>query len=160
MVVRFINWIKSLFAPSLEGAKAPLTKTPVNVSRSIDKIIIHCTASDVDKHGRNMQYYLYKWHVEERGFSDIGYHFGIDLDGQLLAFRPIGKIGAHCFGHNAGSIGIAVHGKDKFYQWQFDELKSLVNKLCKEYGLTLDDVYPHSAFSDKACPNFDIKEVL
>ena len=33
--MKFINWIKSLFAPSkAEGVQAPLTKTPVNVSSS------------------------------------------------------------------------------------------------------------------------------
>jgi N-acetylmuramoyl-L-alanine amidase len=50
----------------------------------------------------------------DRGWSDIGYHFLIYLDGSLHEGRPIERVGAHCKGHNEGSIGIAyVGGIDK-----------------------------------------------
>ena len=47
--------------------------------RKINKIIIHCTATPK---GREVtKEHLRQWHVEERGWSDIGYHFFIDLAG-------------------------------------------------------------------------------
>ena len=53
-------------------------------------------------------------YVKGNGWSDIGYHYLIKLDGTVQEGRPINKIGAHVGGHNRDSIGIAyVGGMDK-----------------------------------------------
>ena len=76
--------------------------------RQITKIIVHCTATpegrevDVDE--------IRRWHVDERGWSDVGYHFHIKLDGELQEARPIERTGAHCSGQNYCSIGISYAG--------------------------------------------------
>ena len=79
--------------------------------RKIDKIIIQCTATS---EGRAVTVdEIRRWH-KERGFSDIGYHYVIYLDGSVHEGRPIDKVGAHCKEHNSNSIGIAyVGGLDK-----------------------------------------------
>ena len=41
--------------------------------RKIDKVIIHCTATPEDRWVNTLD--LYKWHVLERGWSDVGYHY-------------------------------------------------------------------------------------
>jgi hypothetical protein len=172
MVMKFINWIKSLFAPSKsEGVQAPLTKTPINVSekkytskRNIRKIIVHCTASNIYIHGQRMRFFLHKWHVLENKWKDIGYHFGIDGNAARLEFRDIDIDGAHCRdgGMNRDTIGVVIHGKSKFDfgNGQMSEFVSLIDDLCDSFDLTYDDVEPHNKYSDKACPNFDIKTVL
>ena len=55
--------------------------------REITKIIVHCTATP---EGREVDVEeIKRWHVDERGWSDVGYHFHIKLDGTLQEGRPI-----------------------------------------------------------------------
>ena len=59
----------------------------------IDAIVIHCSASraGVDLRAADID----KMH-KERGFSGIGYHFVVDLDGRVEIGRPLPQDGAHC----------------------------------------------------------------
>ena len=71
--------------------------------RDINKIIVHCSAT---KEGQ--EFFaddIRRWH-KARGFSDIGYHFVINLDGVIEYGRDLKLTGAHCKGHNEASIGI------------------------------------------------------
>ena len=58
--------------------------------RKIDKLIVHCSAT------REGQYIsvdtIRDWHVNGRGWNDIGYHFYIDLDGNILKGRDIAEL--------------------------------------------------------------------
>jgi N-acetylmuramoyl-L-alanine amidase len=49
--------------------------------RKIDKIIVHCSATREGQHIPVET--IKKWHVEGRGWSDIGYHFYVELDGTI-----------------------------------------------------------------------------
>jgi N-acetylmuramoyl-L-alanine amidase len=76
--------------------------------RKVNKIIIHCTATP---EGRDVSIdEVRRWHVKERGWRDVGYHFLIRLDGTVEEGRPIEMTGAHTRGHNWDSIGIAYAG--------------------------------------------------
>ena len=79
--------------------------------RKINKIILHCSATPEGRE-HNVED-IRRWHLR-RGFSDIGYHYLIHLDGTIEVGRPIEKRGAHCSGQNRNSIGICyVGGMDK-----------------------------------------------
>lgn len=45
-----------------------------------------------------------------RGFSTIGYHYVIRLDGKIEKGRPENQVGAHVQGYNSVSIGVALEG--------------------------------------------------
>lgn len=77
--------------------------------RKLTTIILHIIDSDIPAHD-NVET-IRKWHVEERGFNDIGYHRYVNAKGKRFQGRPDEKIGAHTKGHNTGSIGIATFGK-------------------------------------------------
>ena len=49
--------------------------------RSINEIIVHCSATREGQHIPVET--IKKWHVEGRGWSDIGYHFYVELDGTI-----------------------------------------------------------------------------
>ena len=75
--------------------------------RKITEIIVHCTATpaglpvtveQIDAYHRSL------------GWAGIGYHYLIDLKGQIHKGRDIRRPGAHCRGHNAHSIGVAYVG--------------------------------------------------
>lgn len=133
--------------------------------RTINKIIIHCTATP---EGREVTVEdLRKWHVVENGWSDIGYHFFIDLKGDIHECRPLERTGAHTRGHNYGSIGIAYAGGMSADQGEVSTPKDTRNinqKDSLDFLLAdLKDLHPkakiygHRDFSAKACPSFDAR---
>ncbi len=130
------------------------------VERTINAVIVHCTASDVPEHDRKMREYIWKWHVEENGWKSWGYHFGIKKNGEIVTLRPLNIAGAHCKGHNKATIGIVLSGMNDFSEAQFESLRRLLKEIYKDYNLTSDNVFPHSYFCDKKCPNFDLRRVI
>ncbi len=128
--------------------------------REINKIIVHCSAT---REGENFDVAeIRKWHVEGRGWSDIGYHFYIDLYGQIHKGRDIAKMGAHCKGHNRNSIGICYCGgveadgktpKDTRLECQKEALVAVLRTLKAMYPNAV--IHSHNDFANKACPSFN-----
>ena len=55
--------------------------------RKINKFIVHCSAT---REGQDVTVEtIRKWHVEGRGWSDIGYHFYIDINGNFRNFKQL-----------------------------------------------------------------------
>ena len=128
--------------------------------RDINKIIVHCTATPEEREVTTED--LYKWHVKERGWRDIGYHFFIDICGEVHECRPVEQTGAHTKGHNWDSIGVCYAGgldKDlKTKDTRTEEQKeSLIDLLCQLKDTYGGIVYGHRDFSTKDCPSFDAK---
>ena len=125
--------------------------------RQIDKIIIHCSDSDIEAHD-NLDT-IRKWHVDERNFSDVGYHFFIRKSGLIEKGRDLDLVGAHCVGQNKTSIGICCSGKHHFTHSQFLALKGLIDSLyiILQKALT---IHGHCEFSTKTCPNFSVEEFV
>ncbi len=131
--------------------------------RDIKKIIIHCTGTK--KGDRISREQIKKWHLE-RGFEDIGYHYIIGQDGNVQIGRPLHLVGAHCYGQNDDSIGIAyVGGLDEsgnpcntLNDLQKESLLQLCEKLKRQFqDLT---IHGHNEFSNKQCPCFDVQNWL
>jgi len=131
--------------------------------RTINKIIIHCTATPQGREVTKDD--LKKWHIDERGWSDIGYHYFIDLKGCLYECRPLRRKGAHTKGQNLDSIGIAYAGgmskdmsevKDTRNENQKETLEKLLIKLKTKFPNSI--IYGHRNFSKKQCPGFDAKK--
>lgn len=80
----------------------------------VNEIILHCadTRPDwMDGHPLVEKVAeIHVWHVQQRGWRDIGYHSIIDRDGAVAAGRKEIEIGAHVEGHNRGTIGICLLG--------------------------------------------------
>ena len=75
--------------------------------RQIKQIIVHCSATKEGYHFTKAD--IDRWH-KEQGYSCIGYHYVIYLDGSIHQGRAEDEIGAHCLGKNATSIGICYIG--------------------------------------------------
>lgn len=128
--------------------------------RRIDKIIIHCSATTEGQHVTVED--IRQWHLK-RGWSDIGYHYVIYLDGSVHEGRPLEYAGTHCIGYNAYSIGICYVGgcdknkkpKDTRTAKQEASLVKLVQGLKKRFPGA--SVHGHNEFSAKACPCFDVQ---
>jgi hypothetical protein len=124
--------------------------------REINKIIIHCSDSDIPSHD-NIDA-VRQWHMD-RGWNGVGYHFFIQKNGNIEEGRPLVIAGAHCKGHNKDSVGICLSGKKEFTDAQMDSLYSLVQKLCSDHYIHPRSVYPHNKFNkNKTCPNFELPD--
>tara|TARA_Y100000592_G_scaffold99525_1_gene175887 strand:- start:7592 stop:8005 length:414 start_codon:yes stop_codon:yes gene_type:complete len=131
--------------------------------RQINKIIVHCSAT---REGENYTVdTIRSWHVDGRGWSDIGYHFYIDLYGEIHKGRDIAKIGAHCKGQNRNSIGICYCGgveadgktpKDTRLDCQKEALTAVLRTLKAMYPEAV--IHSHNDFANKACPSFNATE--
>jgi len=134
--------------------------------RELNAIILHCSAT---QEGREISIETIRsWHAgpppEGRGWSDIGYHYVIHLNGMTEIGRPIAIQGAHTAGANADSIGICYIGgvdtsnnpKDTMTVQQEIAFVELVKSLRLIFGEL--SVHGHNEFSTKACPSFLVEE--
>lgn len=139
-----------------EAARAP---NP----RPITSIAIHCSAT---REGRPFfAADIRRWH-KAKGWSDIGYHFVVGLDGAIEAGRPLKSIGAHVAGHNANSIGICYIGgvaadgktpKDTRTPAQKTALLELLGELRGRYPAAVIKGHRDYPGVAKACPSFDAR---
>ena len=147
---------------------------PTGKGKNIRRIVIHCTAT---REGQEIPAAtIRRWHLRQ-GWSDIGYHFVIGIDGEIERGRPEDLPGSHVKGFNAGSIGVVYvggldaqgRGKDTRTPAQRLALAQLVHRLLAKYpgaevlghrDLSPDKdrdgvVEPHEWL--KECPCFDVR---
>lgn len=143
-------------------------------NRRIDYLVVHCTAT---REGQHISVdTIRRWHTS-KGWSDIGYHYVIYLDGSIHEGRPVSRVGAHVRGFNKYSIGITYVGgvgqnlapKDTRNPAQKKALVALLKELKKHHPTA--KIRGHRDFSRdinnngiiepfewvKACPSFDAK---
>lgn len=121
------------------------------------KATIHCS---VTKNGEAVDVEeIRKWH-KKRGWSDIGYHYVIQPDGERQKGRPLNRTGAHVVGHNRNNFGICLIGTDMFTIAQFRAVRYTLEGLEMTYGLKPWNIYCHYEFDSarktdppKTCPN-------
>lgn len=131
--------------------------------RPLNEIIIHCSATPEGKHFTASD--IDRWH-RERGWTGIGYHYVVLLDGTVEVGRPLSKIGAHVSGRNTGTIGICYIGgvatdgkkaKDTRTPAQKEALLKLSKQLIWDYP-SIKKVSGHNEYASKACPSFDVRK--
>ncbi len=142
-------------------------------ARRVNKIVVHCTAT---REGQAVSVAeITRWH-KAQGWSTIGYHHVVYLDGVANRGRPEAQAGSHVKDHNSDSIGVVYVGgvaangqtpKDTRTAAQKDGLVKLLKELAHRYpgaiicghrDLSPDKdrdgvVEPHEWL--KACPSFD-----
>ena len=145
----------------------------------IHTIVVHCSATRegqwVDAHD------IDKWH-KARGWSGIGYHRVIRLDGSVEQGRSFTRRGAHVKGNNTNTIGICMVGgldedgnpKDTFTAEQYQSLLSEILNIRTFTGGAAVNVCGHRDFSPdlngdglitsdewmKDCPCFEVSDKM
>lgn len=100
-----------------------------------------------------------RYHTQTNGWREIGYHAGIELVGNDYVVqhgRPLTVVGGHTKGHNSRSLGFCFVGDyDTVAPEQFMlalAARAVLAPWCRKFGLTADDLRPHSEFAPKTCP--------
>lgn len=143
-----------------------MTITVNIIKRKISMIVVHCTDTD----GGTVES-IRHYHINVRGYKDIGYHYLILRDGTIELGRPIDEPGAHAVGYNEHSIGVALIGQDKnpkehpfmatFTMLQILSLKKLLTTLKEVHEIDDKEVYCHNVLNKegKTCPGFKQEEL-
>ena len=141
--------------------------------RDVNEIIIHCTATRanwmIDNTADEVVTELRRWHVEDNGWSDCGYHHVITRAGEVSTARPEDRSGAHCRGKNKRSIGVTLCGgrggqeddafEDNFSAAQESALRGLIRDLKERYP-NITKISGHNEYAAKACPCFQVSDWL
>ncbi len=125
------------------GARAPACSSG---SHSPSKITVHHTATplpdSVSPTSRLRQ--IQNYHIDSRGWCDIGYHFLVDWNGELWQGRNETVIGAHVANHNTNNVGISFMGTYNSISptsAQLDNVGTLMGWLHDRYGIPLSRTY-------------------
>ena len=129
--------------------------------RDITHIVVHHSASVLTTTAEDLE----RWHVAGNGWSDVGYHWIVEMDGSLHAGRPLDVVGAHVRGHNAQSWGICLVGdnttlRERWVSYQIRTLKSVL--------LVLQALAPEAVVlghrdlegTATECPGLDVRQLL
>jgi N-acetylmuramoyl-L-alanine amidase len=128
-------------------------------------IIIHHSATEDGK--VNDWEAIKRYHKEVKGWRDIAYHFGIELEGDNYiqkTGRTIDWAGAHCIGMNLVAIGICLVGdydKKEPEEIQYDMLAELCKYLILNNPIKIENIEPHNKYAPKTCPGimFDMDKL-
>ena len=133
--------------------------------KETNTIVVHCSATKPDQ---DVTFETIKhWHMMERAFMDIGYHWVIERDGSIQQGRNIDDWGAHVKGHNHESVGICLVGGLNDNGWPDDNYTGQQKRMLKFLVKGCQGLWPeavvkgHYHFNeDKDCPCFDIDQWL
>ena len=89
------------------GARAPRSRSTVSWGDRTE-FIVHYSEGPTTQSVRSIQ----NFHMDTRGWSDIGYNFLVDVQGRIYEGRGWLTVGAHAPGHNASGIGVCMIGRD------------------------------------------------
>ncbi|MEQ9500146.1 MAG: N-acetylmuramoyl-L-alanine amidase [Deltaproteobacteria bacterium] len=97
------------------------------------------------------------FHMNSRGWCDVGYHFLVGQDGRVYQGRPERLIGAHVGGHNTNNAGVSYIGTYTSRapsNAMFAAGGRILKSLSREYGITLNRTYVkgHRQLGSTACP--------
>lgn len=99
------------------------------------------------------------YHVNTKGWSDIGYHAGIEeAQGKFICLygRADWLAGAHTKGQNGSSLGFCFVGNYDDRRPGDARLRVAARRVLApwliRYRLSPDDLVPHSDYASKTCP--------
>ena len=126
-----------------------------------DRFTMHHTAGrqpkTYDEALKEVQF-IQDFHMNGRGWIDIGYHFLISPTGQVFQGRPEHVRGAHVLNHNTGNLGVSLMGNyhpPVSHEPTDGELKAFValgKRLVADYKMPIENIKAHRDLQSTDCP--------
>ena len=118
----------------------------------VTHLVLHTTAGSRGADADDVR----RYHVEHRGWPDIGYHYVVLDSGEAQAGRSANRQGAHALGFNHCSLGVAMIGHHDHHrpsQAQWDTTIDLLALLSYRYDVPVSRVIGHrETGARKSCP--------
>ncbi len=172
-----------------EWGAAPFRGTPSPLAPSSYRYLTlhHAAGFGAETYEEGIQQVraIQDFHQNGRGWSDIGYHFVLNEQGDVYQGRPFLDesvpfaegpplvLGAHVGGNNTGNIGICMLGcyhppegsfcRDEMAPATLDSLVTLMAFLSETYDVPPANIRGHRDFSATACPgdnNYALLDVI
>ena len=151
-----------------------------DMTRPINFVVVHHTVSPAATVGS-----IRRYHLQNKGWRDIGYHCVIQRDASVHCGRPEDLEGAHTANRarrgtdvgaitralmpsrnsgNDGSLGIVVCGAFHRLTPTHDQINALVAQIslwCRTYRFDPDYIFGHCDFDTaKSCPGINLFTLL
>lgn len=111
------------------------------------EMIVHHSAGPADQSVRAIQ----RFHMDERGWIDIGYNFLIRTSGEIYEGRGWHAVGSHTLGHNTDGLGVCLIGRDQITDAAKYSLISIYRLAVEMAGHGLQ-IRGHRDHAATACP--------
>jgi N-acetylmuramoyl-L-alanine amidase len=126
----------------------------------ITRLIVHHSASPTTTTVEQIR----RWHVEDRGWADIGYHFVVMKGGTIAKGRPLPYTGAHAQGHNFDTLGVCLVGDNTKpgQGWTPAQVESL-HRIWHAAQVIFPgiDIFGHrDVASGTECPGLDVRALV
>ena len=111
---------------------------------------------------------IQSYHMDNRGWCDVGYHFLITADGRVWEGRPLHLLGSHVGKNNTGNIGFSwvgcyhpgacnsISSAQTPPQSTIEAAGKVIGKLADKYGIAINSskIKPHRGHSgaSTSCP--------
>lgn len=96
------------------------------------------------------------FHLDGRGWGDIGYNFLVRDDGTIYEGRGWLVVGAHCPDHNRSGIGVAFIGSNNPTEAAKRSIRWLYDEACRRSGRTLAKRFHGQSFPTE-CPGSELR---
>lgn len=129
----------------------------VRVTRGVREVVLHHTWSPTAAQYRGQETWeaIRRYHMQDRGWSDIGYHYGIGPDGSIWKLRPVTRSGAHVLNRNQHTVGVACVGNfdvEDPLKHGLGAAAEVVRVMVERFKLKDENIRFHREFSEKTCP--------
>lgn len=154
--------------PRSAWAKMSTITSRVNPMNGINRITLHhegwevVNFTDVNTTMTRLQH-IQRFHMKDRGWGDVGYHFIIDRAGRIWEARPLKYQGAHVHDENEHNVGIMLLGnfeKQLPSNVQLASAQTMTSFIMEQYNVPVHRVYTHQELKPTRCPGRNLQPRL
>lgn len=151
--------------PRSRWTRAAAVPARVNPMKGIGRITVHHEGSTTfwsadQRATADRLERIRAYHVNQRRFGDIGYHYIIDRAGNIWEGRSIRFQGAHVSRQNEHNIGVMCLGnfdKQSPTNAQIATLRGTVAALAAYYSVPRNRIFTHRELGPTTCPGSNLQ---
>jgi hypothetical protein len=132
-----------------------------DLALAYNTVVIHHSSLYIEDDATTMAA-IQNLHMDDRGWADIGYHYGVGKGGIIYEGRKLVARGTHTAGHNTGTLGVCLLGNyevDTPATAQLEAAQKLLNWAALRLQLT--HLAGHRDFNDiTVCPGKNLYPYL
>lgn len=164
----FPSYSASNVIPRDSWAKLATNTAKVDPMNGINRITLHhegwevVNFTDMPTTMTRLQH-IQRFHMKERGWGDVGYHYVVDRAGRVWEGRPIQYQGAHVSDQNEHNVGIMLLGNFDNQlpsNVQLAAAQTMTAAIMSQYNVPVHRVYTHQELKPTQCPGRNLQPRL